>query len=226
MTKFIGRTEAVSGFAVAVLLTAGQTAFAQGVSAPDKDAPPAQAARQPVVVAVDASSAGTAQELQQRIAGGTVAALRKTANGSYEAQLLFDRQLGKYYVALLQQQTYWRVIRSGDEVRANANYAMFVRQTERLSDVEMQRARVETQKTQVVQKLVAAREVERRLEADIGVAQEQARLAAERGQEERSQVQDLQAQQDAAQAELRETMSRIARLQQQEKVSGTVTRTR
>ncbi len=59
----------------------------------------------------------------------------------------------------------------------------------------MLRARTETQKTQVVQRSIAARETERRLEADLEVAQEQAKLAAERSQDERSQVQDLQAQQ-------------------------------
>lgn len=217
MTRFVGALAGVLGVTVAMQFGI------QGALAQSQDA---QGTAPAVAASADASAAGTGRELQRRIEGGTIAALRKTANGSYEAQLLFDRQQAVYYVALLQQQSFWRVVRTSDETRANATYAMFARQTERFSNVEMQRTRVETQKAQVVQRLVAAREIERRLEADVEVAEEQAKLAVDRGQEERNQMLDLQAQQEAAQADLKETLNRIAKLQRQEKTSATFSRTR
>ncbi|WP_423200021.1 DUF2968 domain-containing protein [Cupriavidus sp. H19C3] len=229
MTKFMGTLRGALIVAAAVQCMAAGQAFAQ--SQPAQDAPAvavagAAAAAATATPAVDAAAAGTVRDLQARAQAGSIMALRKTMNGSYEAQYLFDRQTGTFFVTLLQQQNVWRVVKTNDETRATATYAAFVRQTERLSDVEMLRARTETQKTQVVQRLIAARETERRLEADLEVAQEQAKLAAERSQDERSQVQDLQAQQEAAQAELKETLSRIAKLQRQEKRSSSVARSR
>lgn len=211
MTTFIGHRPGVSGLVLALLLAAAQPALADGQAS--------EAARP-----ASEASVSSARDLIQQINAGGVVGLRKTSNGSYEAQLLFDRQTRAYFVALLQRENYWRVIKTNDQVRAEANYTAFAKQTERLSDAEMQRLQAEIQKSQVVQRLLTAREKERRLTADVDLAQEQATLAAEHGREARSEIADLTSQQKAVESELKETMERIAKLERQEKSSATRTR--
>ncbi len=158
---------------------------------------------------------GSVQELQQLLSHDAVESVRSTTNGSYNAQLLFDRQTATYYAALLQQGKVWRVAKGKDEDRVSTVYRSFTRRTEQLSVEEMHRTQLEAQKTQAEQRLALIQERESRLQADLNVAHEQAALAANREQEAREQVKDLRAQRDATQTKLVQTQLQVKQLQNQ-----------
>ncbi len=159
--------------------------------------------------------AGDIAELQRLTNSNALDVLRASRNGSYGADLLFDGKLGTYYVALVQQRDFWRVVKTQDERRAQAVYATFSRQAERLAEVEMRRIKLEAQKVQTEQRLAITQAKQNRLQADIDIAREQQTLATSRQEEARSELTGLRAQQEAAQAQLRETQGQLGKLQHQ-----------
>jgi hypothetical protein len=177
----------------------------------------AQPASQPALTADEAkqSTGGNVAELQQLIHSSGLTEFRTTYNGSYGASLLFDAKEMNYWVALFQQKTFWRVIKTTDATRAELIYKDFVRQTVQLSGVEIRRTQLEAQKAFTDRMIELSQEHASRLQADLAVAQQQQQIVASQQKQNRDQADSLQAQKTAAQAQLRDAQRQVRQLQQQ-----------
>jgi hypothetical protein len=161
------------------------------------------------------SAAGNVAELQEMIRGSDLKELRTTYNGSYGASMLFYPKEMTYYVALFQQKTFWRVIKTEDENRAEMIYKDFVRQTVSLSDVEIQRTRLEAQKAFTDRMIALSQDRANRLQADLDVAHQQQNIVNSQQQQNRAEASALAQQKTAAQAQLREAQRQVEELQRQ-----------
>jgi hypothetical protein len=161
------------------------------------------------------SAAGNVAELQQMIRGSDLRELRTTYNGSYGASMLFYPKEMTYYVALFQQKTFWRVIKTEDETRAELIYKDFVRQTLQLSDIEIRRTRLEAQKAFTDRMIALSQDRANRLQADLDVAHQQQNIVNSQQQQTRAEATALAQQKTAAQAQLREAQRQVQELQRQ-----------
>jgi len=161
------------------------------------------------------SAAGNVAELQQMIRGSDLTELRTTYNGRYGASLLFYGKEMTYYVALFQQKTFWRVIKTSDDTRAELIYKDFVRQTEQLSDVELRRTRLEAQKAFTERMIALAQDRANRLQADLDVAHQQQTIVDSQQQQTRAEATALAQQKTAAQNQLRAAQHQVQELQRQ-----------
>lgn len=161
------------------------------------------------------SAAGNVAELQQMIRGADLTELRTTYNGSYGASLLFYGKEMTYYVALFQQKTFWRVIKTSDDTRAELIYKDFVRQTVQLSDVELRRTRLEAQKAFTERLIALAQDRANRLQADLDVAHQQQTIVDSQQQQTRAEATALAQQKTAAQNQLRAAQHQVQELQRQ-----------
>ncbi|TDV11576.1 DUF2968 domain-containing protein [Paraburkholderia caballeronis] len=161
------------------------------------------------------SATGNVAELQQMINSPDLAELRKTSNGSYSASLLFYGKEMVYYITLSQQGTFWRVIKSTDEVRAEAIYRDFVRQTFQLSDIEIRRTRLEAQKAFTERMIALSQDHANRLQADLTIARQQQAVVADQQKQTRDEANSLQTQKAAAQNQLRSMQRQVRELQRQ-----------
>ena len=161
------------------------------------------------------SAAGNVAELQQMIRGSDLKELRTTYNGSYGASMLFYPQEMTYYVALFQQKTFWRVIKTEDETRAEMIYKDFARQTMQLSDIEIRRTRLEAQKAFTERMIALSQDRANRLQADLAVAHQQQTIVNNEQQQTRAEATALAQQKSAAQAQLRDAQRQVQELQRQ-----------
>lgn len=178
----------------------------------------ASAASQPSVLTPDEAkqnAAGNVAELQQMLRGSELAELRTTYNGSYGASLLFYGKEMTYYVTLFQNKTFWRVIKTSDETRAEAIYRDFAMKSGQLAEVEIRRTRLEAQKAFTDRMIALTQDHANRLQADLAIAREQQALVADQQKQGRDQANTLQAQKTAAQAQLRTVQRQVRELQQQ-----------
>ena len=161
------------------------------------------------------SAAGNVAELQQMMRGSDLTELRTTYNGSYGASLVFNAREMTYYVALFQQKTFWRVIKTEDDTRAELIYKDFVRQTIQLSDIEIRRTRLEAQKAFTERMIALSQDRANRLQADLDVAHQQQNIVNSQQQQTRAEATALAQQKTAAQAQLREAQRQVQELQRQ-----------
>jgi hypothetical protein len=159
------------------------------------------------------SAAGNVAELQQMIRGSDLTELRTTYNGSYGASMLFNAREVTYYVALFQQKNFWRVIKTGDDTRADLIYKDFVRQTLQLSDVEIRRTRLEAQNAFMERMIALSRDRANRLQADLDVAHQQQAIVDNQQQQTRAEAAAIAQQKTAAQTQLREAQRQVRELQ-------------
>ncbi|MCC8395093.1 DUF2968 domain-containing protein [Paraburkholderia sp. MMS20-SJTR3] len=183
---------------------------------------PDAAASAPATVDASADSdraSGTARgdvaELMQLIHDSNLSELRTTYNGSYGASLFFYPSRMTYYVALFQDKHFWRVIRSASSERAEAIYADFARQTEKLADVEIRRTQLQAQNAYLQAIITTSQTQAQRLKADLDVARTQQAKADDYQRQTRGEALALRAERDKAQAQLREVQSQVMQLQQQ-----------
>jgi len=198
---------------------AAQTTAAPAVQN-DQAATPAQAlaASQSTALTPEEATqnaAGNVAELQQMLRGTELSELRTTYNGSYGASLLFYGKEMTYYVSLFQNKTFWRVIKTSDETRAEAIYRDFAQKSAQLAEVEIRRTRLEAQKAFTNRMIALTQEHANRLQADLAIAREQQALVADQQKQGRDQANALQAQKTAAQAQLRTVQRQVRELQQQ-----------
>ncbi|HTR05630.1 MAG TPA: DUF2968 domain-containing protein [Paraburkholderia sp.] len=175
-------------------------------------------AGQPEVLTPDEakqSAAGNVAELQQMLRDSQLNAMRTTYNGSYGASLLFYAKEMTYYVTLFQNKTFWRVIKTSDETRAEAIYRDFAQKSAQLADVEIRRTRLEAQKAFTNRMIALTQDHANRLQADLAIAREQQALVADQQKQTRDQANALQAQKAEAQAQLRTVQRQVRELQQQ-----------
>jgi hypothetical protein len=161
---------------------------------------------------VDASQ-GEVATLMQLIHDAKIVELRTTYNGSYGASLFFYPPDMTWYVALFQDKHFWRVIRSQDETRAEAIYADFARQTERLADVEIRRTQLEAQKAYIERIIALSEDRARRLQADLDVARSQQAKVDARQSQMQADALALRTEKARAQAQLQELRREVELLQ-------------
>ena len=161
------------------------------------------------------SAAGNVAELQQMMRGSDLRELRTTYNGSYGASMLFYPKEMTYNVALFQQKTFWRVIKTDDDTRAELIYKDFVRQTLQLSDIEIRRTRLEAQKAFTDRMIALSQDRANRLQADLDVAHQQQSIVNNQQQATRAEATALAQQKTAAQAQLRDAQRQVQELQRQ-----------
>lgn len=158
---------------------------------------------------------GNVAELMQMIHGSQLTELRTTYNGSYGASLLFYPQETTYYIALFQDKHFWRVIKSQDDVRAEAVYAGFVQQTAQLAEVEIRRTRLQAQKAFIEDVIAQSEDRAKRLQADLDVARTQQARVNDYQRQTQTEAAVLRAGKEKAQAQLRQLQNEILQLQRQ-----------
>lgn len=225
-----------SAFVLMAALGASQTALAQTADdataasaptpaseslTPEGQPAAAQAASAAQPGAADAAvpaeeSVGDVADLQRLIKGSELTEFRTSYNGSFGASLLFDGKSQTYYVALFQQKSFWRVVKTQSAVRADAVFNDFVKQTVQLSQIEIRRAEIESQKSYTEQMIALAQARAARLQADLNVARAQKDLVAARLKASAQQAAQLEAEREAAQQQLQELRRHVAALQQQD----------
>jgi Protein of unknown function (DUF2968) len=161
------------------------------------------------------SAAGNIAELQQLIRDSKLVELRVTYNGSYGATLMFLPESMVYYVALFQQQTFWRVVKTQDDTRAEAVYSDFAKSTVTLAETEIRRIKLEAEKAAADRMIAAEQNRANRLQADLDITQSQQGQIAARQQQQQDAVRQLQTEQAAAQVQLRALQLRLQQLQRQ-----------
>jgi hypothetical protein len=158
---------------------------------------------------------GSVAELQQMIHDGKVMEMRTTYNGSYGASMLFYPDEMTYYVALFQQKKFWRVIKTQTDVKAEAIYADFAKNTAQLADSEIRREKLQAEKSFADRLIALQQNRADRLQADVDVARAQQSQVADRQAQQQEAIRALRAQQDAAQNELRALQAKVQDLQRQ-----------
>jgi len=158
---------------------------------------------------------GNVAELMQMIHDSQLTELRTTYNGSYGASLFFYPQEMTYYVALFQDKHFWRVIKSQDDVRAEAIYAGFVQQTAQLAEVEIRRTQLQAQKAFIEDVIALSEDRAKRLQADLDVARTQQAKVNDYQRQTQTEAVALRAEKEKAQVQLREAQNRVLQLQRQ-----------
>lgn len=161
------------------------------------------------------NAAGNVAELQRMIRGSELNELRTTYNGTYGASLLFYGKEMTYYVALFQNKTFWRVIKTVDETRAEAIYRGFAAKSAQLAEVEIRRTRLEAQKAYTNHLIEITQDRANRLQADLTVARQQQAVVANQQKQTSEQANALQAEKTAAQDQLRAVQRQVTELQRQ-----------
>lgn len=161
------------------------------------------------------NAAGNVAELQRMIRGSDLNELRTTYNGTYGASLLFYGKEMTYYVALFQNKTFWRVIKTVDETRAELIYRDFAAKTGQLAEVEIRRTRLEAQKAYTNHLIEITQDRANRLQADLTVARQQQAVVANQQKQTSDQAAALQAEKTAAQNQLRDMQRQVNDLQRQ-----------
>ncbi|WP_197338658.1 DUF2968 domain-containing protein [Ralstonia solanacearum] len=193
----------------ALTATVGQ-ANAAPATAPSAPSAPDSAARAEAQ-AVDSA----VLELQRRMQARELAELRTTYNGAYGASLLFAQSDLTYYVTLFQQKDLWRVIKTTNEAHAERIYADFSRQTRSLSDLDLQRIRLEAQKERAERQVAEQESRLRGLRADLDLQRQQQAQVQARQKVARTETDTLDAERRAARVRLDELQRQIRSLEAQ-----------
>jgi Protein of unknown function (DUF2968) len=179
------------------------------------DAAPAADAASATAADDAQESQGNVGELHRLMRGNDVTELRTTYNGSYGASLLLYGKELTYYIVLFQQKNFWRVIKTQDDVRAEAIYAEFVHKSAQLADVEVRRAKLAAQKAYTERLIAISQARAERLQADVDVARQQQALVASRQKQARDEAASLDAQKRAEQDQLRDLRRQVWALQRE-----------
>uniref|UniRef100_UPI0018D1958F DUF2968 domain-containing protein n=1 Tax=Ralstonia pseudosolanacearum TaxID=1310165 RepID=UPI0018D1958F len=191
----------------ALTATVGQTGSAPAAAAPSASDSAARA---------DTPAANSAVlELQRRMQARELAELRTTYNGAYGASLLFAQSDLTYYVTLFQQKDLWRVIKTTNEAHAERIYADFSRQTRSLSDLDLQRLRLEAQKERAERQIAEQEGRLRGLRADLDLQRQQQAQVQARQKVARTEADTLDTDRRAARARLDELQRQIRSLEAQ-----------
>jgi hypothetical protein len=158
-------------------------------------------------------AAGTASILKDLEKHGSITELRSSSSGDYRADLSFFNEGLTYYVALAQNNVYWRVIATPSKQRAEAVYARFVALTVQLSSEQRRQIELEATNAATARSMFQAQQQIQRLQADSDIAKAQQDEVTTRLAEVADQVKALESQNQNAQSQLIEAKRRVAALQ-------------
>jgi hypothetical protein len=165
---------------------------------------------------------GDVETLASLMSQQSVAALRSTSAGSYEARLLFRSDTSTFYAVLFQKNEIWRVVTTSDERRASSAYIRMVREVNRLSAVEINRVKLEAQASTAQRKMEQVRARIDGMKADLAIAQAEEQDVAARQQELHAQVTAVKSSQRDDQQTLKELRRYIADIQRQLDASSSI----
>jgi hypothetical protein len=163
----------------------------------------------------ESSTGGNVAELKRRIAAKQLAELRTVYNGSYGASLLIANDAPTYYVALFERKNFWRVIKTDSDVRAEAVFADFARQTSDLASTEIQSMKLAAERSGAEQLIALNRDRAAQIQADLAVQQQQQQEVSERQRVAQTQAVTLEAENAKAQSQLDDLRRQLADLQRQ-----------
>lgn len=152
-------------------------------------------------------SGATADELRRLVDEHALSELRRTANGSYAASLLFDAEHLVYYVVLSHDAEYWRVIKSDVVADAERVYRTFAQQTEQLAQTDIDTVRLEAGRKYGEKLLNLNQQRLAKLQEDAQHRQQQATQVA-------AMQQQAKAQATALSSDLRSTRTQLEQVQQ------------
>jgi len=158
-------------------------------------------------------AAGTASILKDLEEHGRITELRSSSSGDYRAGLSFFNEGLTYYVALAQNNIYWRVIATPSKQRAEAVYARFVALTVQLSSEQRRQIELEATNAATARSMLQAQRQIQRLQADSDIAKAQQDEVTTRLAEVAGQVNALESQNRDAQSQLIQAKRRVAALQ-------------
>nr|WP_254608251.1 DUF2968 domain-containing protein [Burkholderia lata] len=193
---------------------------ALAADASDGEAPvagsrPAVTSLTPAREEASGSAQGDVAQLTQLLRDGRLTEMRTTYNGSYGASMLFYPTEMTYYVALFQDKNVWRVVKSQERPRADMVYDNFVKQTVKLSAIEIQRTELEAQKRFLERVIAVSENKAGRLRADLDVAREQQAQVAERQRTTQQKTRTLEVENRAARIQLDQVRDEVSRLQRE-----------
>ncbi|MEQ5842197.1 hypothetical protein BWP39_24790 [Paraburkholderia acidicola] len=130
----------------------------------------------------------------------------------YSVSLLFHAKELTYYIALYQDNSLWRALKTVELETAESVFHHFEEQAARLADGETRRAQLEAQNEQLARAIAQSEQQAERLRNDLqrGSAQEQ--TVSNRQHQIRKEVAQLEAQRVAAQAQLNKAHRQIHQL--------------
>lgn len=156
---------------------------------------------------------GNIAELQSLVQAGSLTELRATRNGSYGAKLFFLAQEMLYYVALSQDDRWWRVVKTQDAGRADSVYAEFARKSFSLAEGEIRRIQLTAQKALLDRVIAKSADRANRLSADLVLAQQQDSQVSQRQQQLQVEAATLQSDKLEAERKLRALQMQVDQLQ-------------
>ncbi|KVD40533.1 hypothetical protein WI84_07915 [Burkholderia ubonensis] len=151
-------------------------------------------------------------EIEALTAQQVLTSFRALQAFSYSVKLLFHRADLSYYVALCQEDRFWRALHATELDSAEAAFRHFEEQAVRLADVELRRAQLDAQNRHVSKLIEASEAQAERLRNDLEHHTAQTQLVTSRQQQMRKEVAQLEAQRVAAQAHLNKTSRQIQQL--------------
>ena len=158
---------------------------------------------------------GNITELQSLLQSGSLMELRATRNGSYGAKLFFLARDMLFYVALSQDDRWWRVVKTQDQGRAESIYAQFSRKSFELADGEIRRMQLSAQKALLERVIAKSADRANRLSADLALAQQQDSQVSQRQQQLQVESAALQSDKLEAERKLRALQMQVDQLQRQ-----------
>lgn len=155
-------------------------------------------------------------ELRRLVEAKALSELRTTYNGQYGASLLFKPDDLTYYVALFQQRQFWRVLKSTDADKAEQLYRGFARQTEELSQVDIDRIRLDAERAHAEARIQAESAELEALRGNLAYQRQREREVIVAQELARQQAQALAAQEQAARERLKNLQQSIEELEAQQ----------
>ncbi len=154
-------------------------------------------------------------ELQRLQSAGQLTSMRRSDNGSFNAQLFFHVSTARYFVALAHGKDLWRVVQAQDSAQALRTYEELAGQSAALAGDELRRMELKAQtdaaERELRQAQAQARQMAEELEAD---RRYRAMIQAQESQS-RADVSALQQQQRQIQEQLLAEQRRVSELRRQ-----------
>lgn len=173
-----------------------------------------EAIAQPEVApAMHRAPSSTADALQAMIQNREVRELRTAYNGSYGVSMLFNPTTLDYYVALFQQQRFWRIFKTQSVSDAESTYTAYRQETVALAKSELQRIRLEAQYNKIEADLSDSAEALTTLQNDMEYQRQQEAIILAEQQNAKREAEQLAEQEREARQQLQILQEQIRELE-------------
>ena len=174
----------------------------------------------PPAASVQTAPNSTVGELQALIQSRQVNEMRTSYNGTYGASLLFQPETLTYFVALFQQQDFWRVVKTDQHAQAEQTYRRFSDETRELAQEELRGVRLQAEYAFTERQLGERAAELTTLQNDLQSQQQQESVVAARRQQAKAQAELLAQQQSEARKQLQALQRQIKTIEEQQAALG------